>query len=230
MVARGSPEHLHHDAIGGGSPVVLSHGLGDHGGTWHALAPLLAAGHTVHTWDLRGHRHSGPSTDGYRPGIAVADLLAIVEVIGEPVHLVGHSLGGYTSLTVSLRRPDLVRSLTMVASGPGYRDPAARQAWNRYVDEAALGMPIAPEAAGLAHQEDSWVIDHTAELRAPLLVLVGARDTRFHAGADYLGATVAGATVERIAGAGHHPQRTHPDAVAAAVLDHVERSGDAPAS
>lgn len=215
--------HLHRQRVGAGEPVVLSHGLGDDASTWTELVPLLAEHHAVHTWDLRGHRRSGPGSGGYRTDVGVADLLGLVDDVGEPVHLVGHSLGGYLSLTVALRRPELVRTLTLIASGPGYRDPEAREAWNRYVDEAVLRMSVPPDVAGLAHQADSWVIDRTPTLRPPLLVLVGERDTRFHAGAAFLGRVVDGATVVHLSGAGHHPQRTHAGLVAAAILDHVDR-------
>ena len=87
-------------------------------------------------------------------------------------------------------------------------------------------MPVPPAAAGLGRQEDSWVIDHVGELDPPLLVVVGERDTRFHAGADFLARAVPGSTLHRVAGAGHHPQRTHADEVAAAVLAHLDAADE----
>ena len=220
------PVRLHRERSGSGVPVVLSHGLGDDAETWAALVPRLATDHTVVTWDLRGHRHSEAPTDGYSAEIAIADLSALVVELGEPVHLVGHSLGGYLSLAVSLRRPELVRSLTMISSGPGYRDPSAREEWNRYVERAVLRMPVPPAAAGLGRQEDSWVIDRVGDLQPPLLVVVGERDMRFHAGADFLARAVPGSTLLRVAGAGHHPQQTHADEVAGAVLKHLAAAED----
>ena len=212
---------LHRERAGEGAPVVLSHGLGDDASTWAALAPLLAAGHSVHTWDLRGHQRSEAPGDAgaYTLECATDDLLGIVEEIAEPVHLVGHSLGGFISLALALRRPDLVRTLTMISSGPGYRDPEAREAWNRYVDRAVERMPVAPMVAGLARQEDSWVIDHASELQPPLLIVVGERDDRFQPGAAYLSRAVSGSTLVQVAGAGHHPQQTHAHDVAASLLD-----------
>ena len=45
---------------------------------------------------------------------------------GEPVHLLGNSLGGLVSLLVAARRPDLVASLTLVSPAmPVYRVPPA---------------------------------------------------------------------------------------------------------
>ncbi len=208
-----------------GAPLVLSHGLGDDATTWSELRPVLEATHRVVTWELRGHGANAALAPGdYLPGVASADLLAVVRATGGRVHLAGHSLGGYLSLTVALRHPELVESLVLIGSGPGYRDPAARQAWNREVDRAVLRMPVPPATAALAHQHDSWVIDHVAELQPPLLVIVGERDERFHAGAAYLGRAVDGSTVRYIVGAGHHPQRTHPQEVAAALLEHIAKS------
>jgi pimeloyl-ACP methyl ester carboxylesterase len=221
----GTPVQLHRESVRpvAGSTVVLSHGLGDDRSTWDELVPLLAARHAVVSWDLRGHgRSDAPADpDSYSPQAGIDDLLSVIDGAGGPVHLIGHSLGGLLSLTVALRRPELVRSLTLVASGPGFRDAGARAAWNSYVDEAVQAMPVPAVAAGLARQDSSWVIDHLDELAVPLLVVVGERDRRFHGGASVLERRVPGCVCRRVAGAGHHVQRTHAGEVAAAVLAHL---------
>jgi pimeloyl-ACP methyl ester carboxylesterase len=203
--------------------LVLSHGLGDDAHTWDQLVPLLDDALEVVTWDLRGHGDADRPelAAGYSSELAITDLFDEVARAGPPVHLVGHSLGGFLSLAVALRHPEVVSSLTLVASGPGYRDPDAREKWNRYVDRAVVAMPVPPEAAALCYQHSSEVIDGVADLEPPLLVIVGEKDTRFHPGTDYLGRTVPGCAVRYIAGAGHFPQRTHPAEVAALVLEHV---------
>jgi pimeloyl-ACP methyl ester carboxylesterase len=225
MSATGSDTtvRLHRAESGAGSAVVLSHGLGDDRSTWDELVPLLAERHRVVSWDLRGHGHSDAPSDlaPYTPAAGVDDLLSVVEGSGAPVHLVGHSLGGLLSLTVALGQPDVVRSLTLVASGPGFRDPDAQAAWNRYVGEAVMAMPVPAAAAGLARQESSWVIDHVGELTVPLLVVVGERDRRFLPSAALLEQRVPGCVRITVEGAGHQVQRTHAREVATAALAHL---------
>ena len=56
----------------------------------------------------------------------MSSLLArYVETFGEPVHLVGHSMGGQLAIRLTAERPDLVRSLVLVnaAGMPFHLDP-----------------------------------------------------------------------------------------------------------
>ena len=61
-----------------------------------------------------------PEARGFSLSIdALADDMAdVCEAAGggAPVHLVGHSMGGYCALRVASRRPELVASLTLVGS------------------------------------------------------------------------------------------------------------------
>ena len=92
----------------GAPPVVFVHGIVGARSTWHDIAADLAADHRTYCIDLRGH---GGSTKGgpYDIEHYTDDLVAFLEgVIGEPVVLVGHSLGGVVSAETIMRRPDLV--------------------------------------------------------------------------------------------------------------------------
>ncbi len=92
----------------GAPPVVFVHGIIGARSTWHDIAADLAADHRTYCIDLRGH--GGSSKGGpYDIEHYTDDLVAFLEgVIGEPVVLVGHSLGGVVSAETIMRRPDLV--------------------------------------------------------------------------------------------------------------------------
>jgi pimeloyl-ACP methyl ester carboxylesterase len=107
-----------------GAPAMLFvHGLGGSSLNW---TDLMLAFSDMDCWavDLHGFGASPPARDGDMTPAgharAVADFIEH-QGIG-PVHLVGNSLGGAVALQLAARRPDLVRSLTLISPAlPGFR-------------------------------------------------------------------------------------------------------------
>lgn len=86
------------------------------------VLPLLAAaGFRAQSLDIAGQFESGHA--GAPPGARltlasfVADLEAILDD-GPPAHLLGYSFAGIVAQAVSVRRPDRVRSLALLATPP----------------------------------------------------------------------------------------------------------------
>lgn len=99
--------------------VVLVHGYMDAGGTWDLVAPALAAaGLRVLAPDMRGFG------DGARVGAGgyyhfvdyVFDLADLVDQLapGEPIALVGHSMGGTIATLLAGTFPERVARLVLV--------------------------------------------------------------------------------------------------------------------
>ncbi len=67
--------------------------------------------------DLPGFGYSPPPPDDdYSIDARAAAVIALIEKRGNwPVHLIGNSLGGAVSTRVAARRPDLVRTLTLIS-------------------------------------------------------------------------------------------------------------------
>ena len=100
-------------------PFVLVHGLASNVRLWDGVAERLhALGHTVIGLDQRGHGRSDAPDAGYDLDTAVADLLALIGVLGlrRPV-LAGQSWGGNVVLELAWRRPDAVRGIACVDGG-----------------------------------------------------------------------------------------------------------------
>ena len=102
---------------GDGVPVLLVHGFGADLNTWMFTQPALATGRRTLALDLPGH---GGSAKEVGAGDAESLTDAVEGALGalgvERVHLVGHSMGGAVAASLALRRPELVSSLTLIAS------------------------------------------------------------------------------------------------------------------
>ena len=75
------------------TPVVLCHGMFDHGRSFATIAPRLAERFHVIAVDARGHGDSDWA-DTYNWPVDVSDIVVIVRSLGRRCHLVGHSKGG----------------------------------------------------------------------------------------------------------------------------------------
>jgi pimeloyl-ACP methyl ester carboxylesterase len=95
---------------GSGEPAVFVHGSFGWGPeTWREQRPL-ADHYRLLLVDRRGFGDSAPNgrVDFER------DAEDVSEVLGDGAHLVGHSYGGVVSLLAAGRRPEAVRSLTVI--------------------------------------------------------------------------------------------------------------------
>ncbi|HEY0747093.1 MAG TPA: alpha/beta hydrolase [Steroidobacteraceae bacterium] len=99
-----------------GPRVVLVHGSAQGskvGGARHFArqAHLGVQGWQLIVPDRPGH---GRSPSPGRPDDAEADAVWVAQLLGDGAHLVGHSFGGTVALAAAARRPEAVRSLTVI--------------------------------------------------------------------------------------------------------------------
>lgn len=102
--------------------VVLAPGVSGSKEDFVLVAPLLAAaGFHVLSYDLAGQYESAQAGPGagrrYDYALFRDDLIAILEA-GGPAHLLGYSFAGTVAQLVTVERPDLVLSLTLLAAPP----------------------------------------------------------------------------------------------------------------
>lgn len=101
---------------GSGAPVILIHGsMGDYR-EWSRQAELTRY-HRVIAYSRRYHWPNALPTEGSDAGVErqADDLAGIIKSLGLPVvHLVGHSYGGLVALVLTLKHPEMVRTLVLV--------------------------------------------------------------------------------------------------------------------
>ncbi len=219
-----------HGRGGAETPLLLTHGYGASQRMWDSNVEELARHRMVVTWDLRGHGATTVPDEAplYSHEACLLDMAALLDRVGAPrAVLCGMSLGGFLSLLFQRRFPERVAALVLVDTGPGFRDPEAREQWNEWAraraDELeANGLSALPGgreqspgqhvngARGLAHaargmlvQKDAQVFDSLGAIPVPTLIVVGGEDKQFLPAAEVMERRIPGARRVVLEGAGH---------------------------
>jgi pimeloyl-ACP methyl ester carboxylesterase len=155
-----------YDQYGSGPPLVLVHGaFSDHQTNWAFVKPLFETQFTVYAIARRG-RCDTDATAGHSLEDESSDVVAVIQTIGAPVFLLGHSYGAQTALAAAAQVPDRVRKLVLY-------EPA----WPRVVGQEALArlekLAQAGDWEGLAvtffRDQLSFPVEALDELRATVL-------------------------------------------------------------
>jgi pimeloyl-ACP methyl ester carboxylesterase len=110
-----TPHFVEHGGKPGAPRTVLVHGLGGSHVNWTSLGPRLAETTRPVALDLAGFGFT-PGTARTGTVAANARLLArfVRETVGEPVTLVGNSMGGMVSVMCAVAEPDLVEGVVLL--------------------------------------------------------------------------------------------------------------------
>jgi pimeloyl-ACP methyl ester carboxylesterase len=99
---------------GNGTPAVFLHSGVGSAGEWREVFSRWPEGYRLIAVDAY-RDGDGPGRPGQRTLDSYADQVdAVVNHVGEPVHLVGFSWGGATGLHMAVTRPEVLASLTVV--------------------------------------------------------------------------------------------------------------------
>lgn len=162
--------------------VLLSHGLGEHGGRYtNVVDALVPDGWAVYALDHRGHGRSGgrrAHLDDYADWLSDFDVFRRVVTARHPdlpVFVVGHSMGGQIALAYALEHQDVLRGL--VLSAPALASDAAPKPLIMVLTQVAKVLPtIRPSG-----------IDVTKVSKDPAVVAAYKADPLNHQGNPTLG-------------------------------------------
>lgn len=123
--------------------VVLVHGLGGMSTNWTDLMHLQAErGRSVAALDLPGFGRSPADPNGdYSLARHARAVIAFIDSLDGPVHLVGNSLGGAICTVVAADRPDLIATLTLLAPALPHVKPG--------IEKLPILLGLAPRAADI---------------------------------------------------------------------------------
>ncbi|MED5017172.1 alpha/beta hydrolase [Paenibacillus chibensis] len=110
---------------GQGEPIVLLHGFCGNSEYWDKVVPLLSGSYRCIVPDLRGHGHSDAPLGAYSIEQMADDVLKLLDELDLPkVTMLGHSMGGYVTLSFTQRYASRLNGFGLIHS-TGYPDDEA---------------------------------------------------------------------------------------------------------
>jgi pimeloyl-ACP methyl ester carboxylesterase len=107
---------LKYFAAGVGEPIVLLHCTGGSGRQWAGMAEALRSDFRVIAPDLCGYGGTAhwPGNGTFNLAVEADLIAALLDMLGNPAHIVGHSYGGAVALQLALRHPRYLKTLTLI--------------------------------------------------------------------------------------------------------------------
>jgi pimeloyl-ACP methyl ester carboxylesterase len=130
---------LYYEEAGAGTPIVFVHEYAGDYRTWEPQLRYFSRQHRCITFSARGYPPSDIPEQGvsYSQDISRGDVIAVMDGLGiAKAHIVGHSMGAYTTLHVGIHHPDRCLSLTAAGCGWG-SNPVEREASKALVKDIA---------------------------------------------------------------------------------------------
>ncbi|MBW1849464.1 MAG: alpha/beta hydrolase [Deltaproteobacteria bacterium] len=99
--------------------MLFVHGLGSSSRDWEEQVNYFSKDYQVVTIDVRGHGLSDKPPGPYSIKLFSDDTAALITSLDlSPVHIAGISMGGMIAFQLAVDNPNLLKSMTIVNSGP----------------------------------------------------------------------------------------------------------------
>jgi pimeloyl-ACP methyl ester carboxylesterase len=151
---------------GDGPPLFLLHGIGSNHTTWWPVIDHLAEHFRLIVPDWRGHGASDKPDAGYLVRDYATDLNGLLNAYGfEQPMVMGHSLGGMSTLSWATRHPNKARRI-VIEDAPLRRHPNVQELFDGWISLAT--QPLEMTAAHYARDYPSWTPEECRRRAATL--------------------------------------------------------------
>ena len=183
------------DEHGRGELLVLVHGGAVDGRFFDQNVGGFVERFRVITTDLWGHGHTADREEPFSLDSFASDVGDLIErVVGGPADVLGHSIGSAVALTLSMRRPELVRKLVQVSGGFSHEAEIAMEGMD--IDQMVAGTvaflgarygEVSPDGEDhfpvvvrkdfeLSAREPAYTAQEVGAVKHPTLVMVADDD------------------------------------------------------
>jgi len=213
------------------------HGLVDTLDIWKAITPGLEQRGRVCLLEQRGHGGSDAPPGPYDRADLAHDVIAVLDAEGvDRSLLVGHSMGGIVAMETALQYPERIEGLVLIGTTSQCKEKIAGwyerialagerhgcEGLARAIYGEESDKRVAGDALGIAHVTrmlkslfDDPLTPRLAELRCPVLLLVGEKDPMGPRASEIIEAAITPGLgqLELLEGKGHWLQVDSPEQV-----------------
>lgn len=131
--------NMYYEVAGEGPPLFLIGGLGCDTRLWEPLTNQLKASFTLISYDMRCAGKSDKPKSPFTVSDLADDACALIEHLGhKKACVLGFSMGGFITMEMSIRSPDVLDKVFLVATAPSFKHP----------------YPVPPDIASLLRRTD----------------------------------------------------------------------------
>lgn len=109
---------------GHGPTVIFLHGLGGNHRSWDPQLTALAPDFHSIAWTMPGYGRSAAPTSFDFASLADS-AAALIDEVGGPATVVGHSMGGFVAQELALRHPEKVQALVLAGTTAAFGKPGS---------------------------------------------------------------------------------------------------------
>ena len=222
---RGHQVQSYEWANNGEALVLLHGGLSQTSHFDVSVLPAVERKFHIFGYDRTGHGYTGDRDGSMHFEFQYEEAVAYLEdVVTEPAHLIGHSDGAIISLMVAMRRPDLVKSVVAFGGNFHYNGTLPMPEWDGSVSpedraEYAITSPDAPETLdgkiakmfSIWKSEPTFTVADIAQIKCPVLVLVGDDDVIDHKHSVLMFESIPQARLAVMPGTSHQAHKEKPE-------------------
>ena len=172
--------HIDHPGPTDRPGLLIAHGLFGSGRNWGVIAKRLSDKRRVVAVDMRNHGQS-PWFETHRYPDLAGDLAEVIEHLGAPFDVLGHSMGGKAAMMLALTRPELVNRLIVADIAPVAYDHSQ----SRFIEAMKAVDPSRIERRSEAREALARHIDNP-ELASFFLQSLDVRNRRWVLNLDTL--------------------------------------------
>lgn len=216
---------IYYEIQGEGEPVLFLHGNGEDSSYFSPQVKVVLEKYQVILIDSRGHGKSSFGDEGISLDLMASDVQIILKELNiGKVHLLGFSDGGNIALTIALKNPNLIKTLSLVGANLQPKDIklfARIPIMMGYGMYRLFSLDKKKEVIGLMVNEPYFKLEEINTIDIATLVIAGERDLIKESCTKLISKSIQNSQLEIIKGGDHFVSSKKPEVFNKIFLDFI---------